>query len=124
MKMNQEVIIKYASQYYVKIDAEDNNYFLLVYDPHRATKFPSKEEAEKWLHENTEYEGTLDDWTSFEIVDATDTLKKFEEWWQNGTVIRKEPKLDCRYSRPYNGESCDEILKWHVESRGRVIKYS
>lgn len=122
--MNQEVIIKYASQYYVKVDAEDNNHFLIVYDPHRATKFPSKEEAEKWLYENTEYEGTPDDWTSFEIVDATDTLKKFDEWWQNGTVIRKEPKLDRRYSRPYNGESCDEILEWYINSRGKVIKYS
>lgn len=97
---NQEI------PYYVKL--HNDKEFHEIYNPTFATQFNTVQLAKEWV--NT-YSKMAD---NSKIVETADAIAKYEKWVKSGTVRRTLNCINLSKSRPYNGESLDEVIDWWI----------
>lgn len=99
------VDFKNEVNYYVR---DNGDTWQEIYDPSMATTFKTKKAAKKWYTENT----TLAEYMS--VAKKTEAVASFALWLASGGIRLERQKVDLSHSRPYNGESPDEILAWRI----------
>lgn len=82
-----------------------------ILDPRQATLFSSEKEALDWDKNNTTFSEHM------LIQNAEKAIKDFEEKLSKGWVRRTINLVDNNFSRPYNNESPEEILKWQIRAK-------
>lgn len=92
--------------YFVKLG--DEGTFDEIYNPKFATQFKTKKEAQKWIDMNSQYSRM-----SF-VVDFDESIEKYEEWFNSGTVRRTLACINRIMSRQYNNESLEEVIDWWI----------
>ena len=98
-------LIQMFDRYYVRVN--DGNWDE-IYDPNFATSFDTKKAITQWVRKNTIY-------TEYaKAVDAKQAIEKHNEWAKNGSIRRTFEFVDNNLSRPYNGESAEEVLQWRL----------
>lgn len=92
--------------YYVKL--VDKTEFDEIYNPKIATQFKTKKEAQQWI----------DMWSSMKshskVVDFDESVKKYDEWINSGTVRRTLSCINRTMSRQYNNETLEEVIDWWI----------
>ncbi|RTK97764.1 MAG: hypothetical protein EKK64_00745 [Neisseriaceae bacterium] len=107
-------IICLFEKYYIRVNESNWDE---IYNPNYATTFKSKKEANDWVDRNT----TLKQYA--QIVDSKKAIKKYDEWEKDGSIRRSFDLVDNNLSRPYAGESPEEVLKWMLEVDIDKIRY-
>jgi hypothetical protein len=103
--------------YYVRL--VDSKKFEEVYSPKFATQFETEKEAQKFIDTYSsvaEYS---------KIVDAATAIEEYDKWVESGTVRGTRKCINTTVSRPYNGESLDEVIDWWIYQKhnDREIRY-
>jgi hypothetical protein len=92
--------------YYVRL--VDSKKFEEVYSPKFATQFETEKEAQEFIDTYSsvaEYS---------KIVDAATAIEEYDKWVESGTVRGTLRCINTTASRPYNGESLDEVIDWWI----------
>lgn len=85
--------------------------FQETYDPHSATQFKSRKEAEKWFN-------TYSSMAKYSrVVEYIDAIEEYSKWVRSGSVRRVLKCINTIKSRPYNNEPIDEIIDWWIYAR-------
>jgi len=103
--------------YYVRL--VDNKTFEEIYNPKFATRFNTKKEALEFIN-------TYSSMAEFsKVVEASDAIDTYDKWANSGTVRRTLSCINTAKSRPYNGESLDEVIDWWIYQKHNddEIKY-
>ena len=101
-------------KYYVKVNGKKWDE---IYDPNKATVFKSEKEAKNWVKTNTTFEEYA------KVVNSENSINEHNEWYQNGSVRRSFDVVNNNLSRPYNGESPEEVLEWMLAVDLDQIRY-
>jgi hypothetical protein len=109
---NQEI------PYYVRVVG--NETLEEIYNPNFATLFNTEKEALDFIN-------TYSPLAAFsEVVKSKDAIDAYDKWVNSGAVRRTIEYINTTKSRPYNGESLDEVIDWWVYVRlnpDRIKKY-
>jgi len=107
-------IVSLFELYYVRVN---ENSWDEIFNPNYATTFKTKKEANNWVERNTTFKEYA------KVVDSKKTIKEYEEWQSNGSVRRTFYLVDNTLSRPYAGESPEEVLEWLLKVDKYQIRY-
>ncbi len=97
--------------YYYYVRVIDTETFEEIYNPNFATLFNTKEDALKFINTYS----TLPQYS--EVVKSEDAIDAYDKWVKSGAVRRTFKCINTTKSRPYNGESLDELIDWWVYVR-------
>lgn len=106
-----------STPYYVRINNDKT--FDEVYDLNVATKFTVKSQAQDWID-------TYSRMSEYSVIaEYNKEVTLYNKWIKNGMIRRTLDCIDQRMSRPYNGESIDEVIDWHIFNMQNeyLIKY-
>ena len=92
--------------YFVKLG--DETTFDEIYNPKFATQFKTKREAQQWIDVSSSMKQFS------KVVDFEESVQKYEEWFNSGTVRRTLACLNRTMSRKYNNESLEEVIDWWI----------
>lgn len=92
--------------YYVRLVGPKK--FEELYNPKFATNFKTKKEAQEFVDKYS----SMAEYSK--IVDAVSAIDEYDKWVESGTVRRTLSCINTSMSRPYNGESLDEVIDWWV----------
>jgi adenosine deaminase len=103
--------------YYVRL--VDSEKFEELYCPKFATRFETREKAQEFIDTYSsvaEYS---------KVVDAATAIEEYDKWVESGTVRGTRKCINTTVSRPYNGESLDEVIDWWIYQKhnDNEIKY-
>ena len=103
--------------YYARL--VDSEKFEELYSPKFATQFETREKAQEFIDTYSsvaEYS---------KIVDVATAIEEYDKWVESGTVRGTRKCINTTVSRPYNGESLDEVIDWWIYQKhnDREIKY-
>lgn len=107
-------IICLFEQWYVRVNPTDWDE---LYNPHFATLFASEKDANNWVKKNTTFAEYA------KAVDSEESIKKYNEWIDKGSIRRSFALVDNTLSRKYNGESAEDVLKWRLTVEPDSIRY-
>jgi len=116
--MKTFVIESVASRMFVR-DATEKT-FDYILNPYMATRFKTKKEAKEYIAHNMKD-------NHYKIVEYADAIHEFDRWVETGLSYGPRDKIDNNLSRPYNGESADEVLYWWIASYSKadyVIRFN
>jgi hypothetical protein len=92
--------------YYARL--VDSEKFEEVYSPKFASPFRTIKEAQEFID-------TYSPVAKYsKVVDAATAIEEYEKWVESGTVIGTRRCINTTASRPYNGESLDEVIDWWI----------
>lgn len=94
--------------YYVRLVG--NETLEEIYNPNFATLFNTEKEALEFI--NTYSPSPLPAFS--EVVKSKDAIDAYDKWVNSGAVRRTLECINVTKSRPYNGESLDEVIDWWV----------
>lgn len=89
----------------------DETTFDEVYNPEFATQFKTKKEAQEWI----DISSSMKEYSK--VVDFDESVQKYKEWVEGGTVRRTLACINRTMSRKYNNEPLEEVIDWWVYAR-------
>lgn len=95
-----------STPYYVRV--VDGSTFDEVYNPEFATQFKTKKEAQEWI----DISSSMKEYSN--VVDFNESIQKYEEWVEAGTVRRTLACINRTMSRKYNNEPLEEVIDWWI----------
>lgn len=98
-----------STLYYVRV--VDGATFDEVYNPEFATQFKSKKKAQEWIDVSSSMK------SHSKVVDFDESLQKYKEWVEGGTVRRTLACINRTMSRKYNNEPLEEVIDWWVYAK-------
>lgn len=107
-------IVCLFEQYYLRVNQANWDE---IHNPHFATSFDAKKEANEWLKKNT----TLSEYAK--AVSAEEAIKKYDEWMKDGGIRRSFDFVNNVLSRKYNNESAEDVLEWRLTVEPDSIRY-
>ena len=92
--------------YFVRLG--DGTTFDEIYNPKFATQFKTNKEAQQWINVSSSMK------SHSEVVDFQESVQKYEEWFNGGTVRRTLACINRTMSRQYNNEPLEEVIDWWI----------